>query len=84
MAIHIVKDIRTTRLPEHGYLRLETIVGHKKKDITGLIPMCRGSWYNGQKKGLYPMGIQLGSRMTLYKVQDIKDLMDRIDAGELV
>lgn len=49
----------------------------------GLIPMSRSAWYRGISAGRYPQPVKLG-RSTLWRAEDIRDLVARIgesDAG---
>lgn len=65
-----------TRLPETGFLRLPQIIGDPKKAIPALIPVSRSSWWLGVKTGKYPQPIKLGSRTTVWRVEDIRLLID--------
>jgi len=66
--------------PEDGtvqeirYLRLEEIIGNKKKGIPAMIPVSRSSWLAGVKSGLYPQPVKLGMRTVGWKYSDIKAL----------
>jgi len=63
-------------IPETGFLRLYQIVGHKKRNITPLIPVCRTSFLNGVKSGKYPRPVKLGERTTAWRVEDIRNLIE--------
>ena len=67
------------QLPEEGYLRLPQILGNPKADppIPALIPICRSSWWAGVRAGKYPAPVKLGPRTTVWKVQDIRALIER-------
>jgi predicted DNA-binding transcriptional regulator AlpA len=54
-------------LPETGYLRLP--------DVLRLIPVSKSTWWQGIKDGYYPKGIKLGTRITAWRVEDIRDLI---------
>jgi len=71
------------RLPETGYLRLKQIIGDKKKNIPAIIPVSATTWWNGCKSGRYPKGIELSSNCTAWKVEDIRDLIEKIDNQNL-
>lgn len=45
-----------------------------------LIPVSAASWYAGQKTGKYPRPVKFG-RTALYRVEDIRALIARIDGG---
>ena len=67
------------QLPEEGYLRLPQIIGNPKADppIPALVPICRSSWWAGIRSGKYPASVKLGPRTTVWRVQDIRALLDR-------
>ena len=58
-----------TCLPETGFVRLSQILA--------LIPICRSSWWVGVKAGRYPTPYKLGPRTTAWRVEDIRDLIQR-------
>jgi prophage regulatory protein len=61
-----------TALPEAGFLRLKSIVGS-----SGLIPISKSTWWAGVKAGRFPKPIKLGPRITAWRVEDIRSLVDR-------
>lgn len=61
-------------LPETGFLRLA--------DVLKLVPVCRTAWYNGMKSGLFPKPVALGKRARGYRAEDLRALIDRLNAGE--
>lgn len=71
-------------LPETGYLRLVQIVGKPATDnaaaIPALIPVCKSTWWAGVRTGRYPKPIKLGARITAWKVEDIRALIERVAA----
>ena len=66
-------------LPETGYLRLAQIVGNPKADppIPPIIPVSKSTWWAGVKTGLYPHPIKLGPRITVWRIEDIRELISR-------
>jgi prophage regulatory protein len=66
-------------LPETGYLRLSQIVGNPKADppIPPIIPVSKSHWWAGVKSGLYPRPLKLGPRITVWRVEDIRELISR-------
>lgn len=71
-----------SNLPEFGFLRLSQIIGNRKADppIPPLIPVCRSTWWAGVKSGRYPQPVRsLGRRITAWKVEDIRNLIERAD-----
>lgn len=64
-------------LPESGFMRLAQIVGNPKADppIPPIIPIAKSSWWAGVKSGKYPRPIKLGARTTVWRVEDIRQLI---------
>ena len=65
----------THQLPETGFLRIWQIIGNKKTNVPALIPIGRTSFLNGVKSGRYPKPIKLGERTTVWRVEDIRELI---------
>lgn len=61
-------------LPETGFLRLA--------DVLKLVPVCKTAWYNGVRSGEFPQPVALGKRARGYRVEDVRALIDRLNAGE--
>ncbi|WP_035215436.1 AlpA family phage regulatory protein [Desulfobulbus elongatus] len=64
-------------LPETGFLRLPQIVGNSKAQppVPALIPVSRSTWWAGVKSGRYPRPVKLGPRITAWRVEDIRRLI---------
>lgn len=62
--------------------RLVDIIGNRKKNIPGIIPMSRSSWYAGISEGRYPAPIKLSERSSAWRSTDIDALIDRLSAGQ--
>ena len=64
-------------LPETGFLRLPQIVGNSKAQppVPALIPVSRSTWWAGVKSGRYPQPVKLGPRITAWRVEDIRRLI---------
>ena len=60
-------------LPDDGYLRLDTILK--------IFPVGRSTWWAGVKNGRYPPSIKLGPKVTAWRVQDIRTLMNDLEAS---
>jgi predicted DNA-binding transcriptional regulator AlpA len=67
----------------NGYLRLNQIVGNPKANppISAIIPISKSSWWKGVKSGSYPQSVKLGPRMTAWKVEDIRALIESMEAA---
>ena len=65
-------------LPQTGYLRLKQILGSKKANppIPPLIPIGKTSWWEGIRKGKFPKPIKLTKRITVWRVEDIRNLIN--------
>lgn len=55
-------------LPETGFVRLASVLA--------LIPVAKSSWWQGVKDGRYPKPLKLGPRTTVWRVEDIRDLIE--------
>lgn len=64
-------------LPTTGFLRLKQIIGDKNQDppIQPIIPVGRSCWWAGVKTGRFPKPIKLGPNTTVWRVEDIRDLI---------
>lgn len=58
-------------LPETGFVRLKQILAP-----TGPIPVSKSTWWAGVKDGRYPQPVKLGRRITAWRVEDIRDLIE--------
>ena len=67
-------------LPEVPFLRITQIIGDRKAGITPLIPISRAGWWNGVKSGIYPQPVKLSERVTAWRTQDIRDLIEKINS----
>lgn len=65
-------------LPTTGYVRLPQILGDRKAipPIPALIPVSKSTWWAGVRTGRYPKAVKLGPRITAWKVEDIRALID--------
>ncbi len=59
-------------LPETGYVRLY--------DVLRVIPVGKSTWWAGVKSGRFPKGAKLGPRITAWRVEDIRTLIDSFKA----
>jgi excisionase family DNA binding protein len=58
--------------PRTGFLRLSSILAPR-----GPIPVGRSTWWQGVKTGRFPKPIKLGPHTTAWKVEDIRDLIEK-------
>jgi prophage regulatory protein len=66
------------KLPETGFLKLRDVIGDPKASppIPAIIPVCKATWFAGQKQQRFPMPVRIGDgRGTFYRVEDIRALI---------
>jgi len=79
--LEVELDSEKTILPKTGFLRLSQFLGDRKNGIPPIIPVSKSSWWDGIKSGRFPKPVKLGPRTTAWKVEDIKDLINRLAAS---
>jgi prophage regulatory protein len=67
-----ILEQRTDSLPRAGFVRLASILAPR-----GPIPVGRSTWWAGVKSGRFPKPVKLGPRTTAWKVEDIRDLIEK-------
>lgn len=65
---------KTYTLPATGFVRLAIVLA--------LVPMSKSSWFAGVKNKTLPAPIKLGPRMSAYRVEDIKALIERLGSAD--
>jgi prophage regulatory protein len=63
-------------LPETGFVRLRQILAP-----IGPIPVSKSTWWAGVKSGKFPKPIKIGTRVTAWRVEAIRELIDRLSGG---
>ena len=58
-------------LPETGFVRLSSILAPQ-----GPIPVSKSTWWAGIKIGRFPRPMKLGPRTTVWRVEDIRALIE--------
>ena len=66
---------RLPDLPAQGFIRLSPILS--------FIPISKSAWWEGCRAGRFPQPVKLGPRTTAWRVEDIRDLIDRLGKGEV-
>jgi len=61
--------IESISLPQTGFVRLPVILK--------IFPIGKSTWWQGVKDGKYPKPVKLSDRITAWKVEDIKSLIDQ-------
>ena len=59
-------------LPQSGFIRLHSILAPN-----GPIPVSKSTWWAGIQTGRYPRPVKFGPRITAWRVEDIKALIER-------
>jgi len=59
-------------LPTTGFVRLSAILAP-----IGPIPVSKSTWWAGVKSGRYPKPVKLGPRITAWRVEDIRTLIEQ-------
>ena len=68
-------------LPIDSFLRLKQIVG--TKTTPGIIPISKSAWWKGVKEGRFPQSVRLGKRTTVWRMSDIRLLIEKKPESEL-
>jgi prophage regulatory protein len=58
-----------------GFVRLSSILAPR-----GPIPVSKSTWWAGVKSGRYPKPVKLGPRITDWRVEDIRALIEKPSA----
>ena len=64
--------------PIDGFVRVNQIIGAKEKGIAPFFPVSRSQWFLGVKQGIYPKGRKLSSRVTVWRAEDIRSLVNEL------
>jgi len=62
------------RLPSEGFVRLNQILN--------FIPISKASWWKWVTSGKAPPGIKIGRNTTVWRAEDIKNLLQKLSVGE--
>ncbi|HAE94577.1 MAG TPA: hypothetical protein DCG65_08450 [Hyphomonas atlantica] len=60
-----------TELPKTGFMRINQILAP-----AGPIPVSKSTWWAGVKDGRFPKPLKLGARVTVWRVEDIRELIE--------
>lgn len=58
-------------IPNEGFVRLKAILAP-----VGPIPVSKSTWWAGVASGRYPKPIKLGPRITAWRAEEIRALME--------
>ncbi|WP_370172513.1 MULTISPECIES: helix-turn-helix transcriptional regulator [Hyphomonas] len=62
---------KQTTLPDTGFMRINQILAP-----AGPIPVSKSTWWAGVKDGRFPKPLKLGARVTVWRVEDIRELIE--------
>jgi prophage regulatory protein len=62
--------VQNSILPATGYVRLP--------DVLAAFPVSKSTWWSGVKSGLYPKSYKLAPRITAWRVEDIRALIEQV------
>jgi prophage regulatory protein len=71
-----ITQINFTQLPSEGFVRLALILT--------LFPVSPSTWWRGVRSGRYPRPVKLSAYCTAWRVEDIRELLERTAKGEAV
>jgi prophage regulatory protein len=58
--------------PQTGFVRLHSILAPR-----GPIPVGRTTWWAGVKSGRFPQPMKLGPRITVWRAEEIHELIEK-------
>jgi predicted DNA-binding transcriptional regulator AlpA len=69
----------TAQLPETGFLRLKQLVGNPKAipPTPAIVPVSESSIWYMVKDGRFPKPVKLGPRTTAWRVEDLRDWLEK-------
>lgn len=56
-------------IPFTGFMRLPAVLA--------VIPVSKSTWWAGVKSGRYPKAVKLGKRITAWRAEDIRALIEQ-------
>lgn len=72
------------QIPEIGFLRISQIIGNPNTNppTPPLIPIGKTSFLKGVRSGKYPQPVKLGDRITAWRVEDIRCLINQLGGAK--
>ena len=64
--------------PRTGYVRVKQILAP-----SGPLPISKSGFWAGVKNGKFPQPRKISAKVTVWRAEDIRDLMARIDSGQI-
>ncbi len=68
-----------------GFLRLSQIIVNYKTfpPILPIIPVSKSTWWAAVKSGRFPKPLKLGTRITVWRVEDIQALLKQTETTQI-
>ncbi len=63
-------------LPREGFVRLSQFLGNGR-----VLPIGRSTWWAGVKSGRFPQPVKLLPRVTVWRVEDIRAVINNSESG---
>jgi predicted DNA-binding transcriptional regulator AlpA len=64
-----------SHFPKTGFVRISAIIAP-----SGPIPVSKSTWWQGVRDGRFPAPVKLGPKTTVWRVEDILALVERVSA----
>ena len=64
--------------PLDGFVRVNQIIGDADKGVAPFFPVSRSQWFLGIKQGIYPRGIKLSDRVTVWRADEIRSFIETL------
>lgn len=61
------------KVPDFGFMRVDQVLD--------VYPVSKATWWAGVRSGKYPPGYKLGQKMTAWKAEHIRQLIESVDGG---
>ncbi len=68
-------------LPDVGFVKLDQIIG--TDDRPGPLPVSKSQFYQWMNQGIAPRPVKLGRKCALWRVDEVRALLDRISSRGL-
>jgi predicted DNA-binding transcriptional regulator AlpA len=66
---------------KHYETQLDPNALYRLRQVLNFIPVSASSWWAGIHKGIYPKGIKLTERTTVWRGRDLLELIERASHG---
>ena len=70
-------------LPAEGFVDTKQIIGDRKNNIPGVLPVSPSTWYEGIKSGRYEVEEVKDGGRTFYTVQSVRKILEKLISQSL-